>query len=469
MKNKFVIFSLLFIVFIYLLYHEVPGINFLIFGIVTIIAGYFLKKQVNWKRSLIEVLLLISTFSVAYFADEFSVMMSLVLFIVLPVFVFQPKQKLIIAGISAGISFALGFLQIPDLLPKVSSSKKSNLILKLVSFILIPLGVITLFLVLYSQVNLEFQTQFENISFPEIDSSFFLIAFLALIYSLGFVFYKAWIPSKYYEKYTNANLANTEEEESESVQIWSQSGIIVFSILGVLLSVLLFFEFREVAAQNSAQSIGSFSEAVHFSVGAVIGSIVTAILLIMLYFNGKLNFSSSSTSLKTMAVIWLVLNVVLLVTTGLKNQFYIHQLGLTGKRLGVCAFLLLSLTGIVFTIYKILRNKTSFYLIEHMAWVFLVFGAIITPFNWSECITQYNIQQSEANQQKPDIQYLWGLPYNDCSLLELNESHPEWFTEININPKQKAKNHSQMLGGNTSLSYNWYGLKLRALLTSYSE
>jgi hypothetical protein len=99
------------------------------------------------------------------------------------------------------------------------------------------------------------------------------------------------------------------------------------------------------------------SEETHERVNAVIMSIIMAILVIMFYFKSDFNFDPKAGLMKILAKIWIFLNAVLVLSAAVKNYEYIISYGFTYKRLGVFAFLLLSLVGLALTFLKIQKKK----------------------------------------------------------------------------------------------------------------
>jgi hypothetical protein len=82
-----------------------------------------------------------------------------------------------------------------------------------------------------------------------------------------------------------------------------------------------------------------------------------AILVIMFYFKSDFNFDPKAGLMKILAKIWIFLNAVLVLSAAVKNYEYIISYGFTYKRLGVFAFLLLSLVGLALTFLKIQKKK----------------------------------------------------------------------------------------------------------------
>lgn len=163
------------------------------------------------------------------------------------------------------------------------------------------------------------------------------------------------------------------------------------------------------------------AEETHERVGAVIASIVMAIVVIMFYFKGSFNFDKNAKWLKFLAQIWVFLNGILVLSAFAKNTEYVVNLGLTYKRLGVYAFLLLSIIGLVFTFIKIQKKKTNAFLFNQMFWY--VYGTILmcSFVNWGNLATIYNIENN-----KGDFEFLYSLHYNDTVL---NEKFPEEMNE----------------------------------------
>ncbi len=140
-------------------------------------------------------------------------------------------------------------------------------------------------------------------------------------------------------------------------------------------------------------------------------------LIIGFYFQGKLNFNANNT-LKYLVYSWLALNVLLLISTFLKNKIYIDNCGLTLKRLGVIGFLLLSFIGLLLTFFKLKLQKTNYFIVNKMLWVFVLFFTLICPINWSNVISKYNIKVYKENKVYLDLKYLYSLPHYNYQTLQ---------------------------------------------------
>ncbi|ULT43430.1 DUF4173 domain-containing protein [Niabella defluvii] len=98
----------------------------------------------------------------------------------------------------------------------------------------------------------------------------------------------------------------------------------------------------------------------HERVYVLILSIVMAIAVIMIYFQGLLNFDTQSHLLKKLSFLWIGLNVLLILTVFFRNLEYVAAYGLTFKRIGVFLFLLLSLLGLFTTWIKLKKKKDQY-------------------------------------------------------------------------------------------------------------
>ena len=83
--------------------------------------------------------------------------------------------------------------------------------------------------------------------------------------------------------------------------------------------------------------------------------------------------------------------------------------GLTYKRLGVYAFLILAIIGLLISFIKITKQKTNAFLFNQMIWYFYGTILLCSFVNWGNIITHYNIS---VNKGVEPI-FLSGLNFND--------------------------------------------------------
>lgn len=292
---------------------------------------------------------------------------------------------------------------------------------KLITFILIPGILITIFLCIYSAGSSHFDQFFSEI---KLDFSFFDIIILAVVgFYVGFIFWNFGVERFIFKqnRYLNddfSGLIKIQKPTFSFLDIDSErtSGLISFSALNVLLIVFIatynyeqFFEVTKSADGLSAET--------HERVNSVIMSIVMAILVILFYFKRGFNFDEKAKSLKISAKIWIVLNAVLVISASLKNSEYIISFGLTYKRLGVYAFLTMALIGLIFTFIKIQNKKTNAFLFNKMFWASYGLILVCSYVNWGGIITSNNIERKNF----ADNYHLVSINYNEKILLDYAE------------------------------------------------
>lgn len=195
-------------------------------------------------------------------------------------------------------------------------------------------------------------------------------------------------------------------------------GVLCFAMLNLLLLFLNTIDLTTLWLNSQHLAPASYSAELHDGTNALIFSIVLAMVVILYFFNGNLNFYSKNKTLKTLAIIWIVQNTFLLFSVALRDYNYITVLGLTYKRIGVVVFLLLCSIGLITVYIKVIKQKTFFYLFKAngLAWYVLLFAFCLV--NWDVFIVDYNIRNQKATEI--DIDHLSDLSDKTLPLLDKN-------------------------------------------------
>jgi hypothetical protein len=259
----------------------------------------------------------------------------------------------------------------------------------------------------------------KNISFDFISFDWVFFTFSGFLLSIGF-FYPRILKLLNFEE---SKLKLTIHENNlkpnallgRDIKVSSEylSAIVLFVMLNLLLLTVNVLDANYLYFGGSLPAGVSYSEAVHDGVGALIFSIIVAIAIILIHLRGHLNFYSKNKTLKYAAYIWVLQNVLLIISTIYRNALYIHESGLTYKRIGVYVYLLLAVIGLITTLIKIAQNRTSWYLITNNVWAAYMVLIVSTFCNWDLFITNYNLSKPEA-----DIEYLFSLSDNNLVALE---------------------------------------------------
>jgi hypothetical protein len=284
---------------------------------------------------------------------------------------------------------------------------------KLIAYFVIPVLFLGLFLIIYSFGSDHFSSLFTGY-YLDIDAWQALVLTVLGFY-ISFTFWNYWIPWVCYEKNDLLNNDFMEEAKTQNQNSFSfldidferRSGEITLFLLNMLLLAFIttynYEQFFEVAKKSN------LSSDTHERVNAVILSIVMAVGVILFYFKGGFNFDEKASNLKRLAKFWIFLNGVLIISTLIKNSEYVSYFGLTYKRVGVFAFLILAIIGLVLAFLKIINQKTNAYLFNQMVWYF--YGSILlcSFVNWGNLITNYNISVNKGVEPV----FLSGLNFND--------------------------------------------------------
>lgn len=195
-------------------------------------------------------------------------------------------------------------------------------------------------------------------------------------------------------------------------------GMISFAALNLL---LLFLNSIDVATiWLNGTSDGNLSAELHDGTNALIISIVLAMLIIVYFFSGNLNFYSRNKGIRLLAYLWIVQNAFLVVSVLLRDYHYIAAHGLTYKRIGVIIFLSLCIIGL-FTVYiKVARQKTLFYLCRVNTFIWYVLLLAFGFVNWDVFIVGYNI--NNRNAITLDINHLISMSDKTLPVLHRNKA-----------------------------------------------
>jgi hypothetical protein len=190
----------------------------------------------------------------------------------------------------------------------------------------------------------------------------------------------------------------------------------------------------------------------HEGTELLIISIVLAMLVVLFFFKGNLNFYRRNKWLKYGSYAWILQNCILVVSVLLRDYYYIARYGLAYKRIGVLFFLSMVLIGLATVLIKIRKRKTTYYLLRVNAWAAVTILVLATTIHWDEFITAYNIQRKDR--VPLDTTFLLSLSDKTLPLLDKNQAlfNPEQREQI-IHQREERFMHEQ--GTLSWLSWNY--------------
>lgn len=416
------------IVFTLLFYKESIGVNLAIFGLVlTGLICYFFQDRFTDRSHLVLVLTsILSCFAFAWYGDfvSFLAMFMSIVFLQFKTHDVQLKIMQVFPLVFVNGVTSLGrVFMFSQWLPE--KKIHNNFAKKLIAYFIIPVVFVALFFTVYSFGSDHFSSLFTDY---QLDLDIWqLLVITVLGFYISFTFWNYWIPEVCYDLNPKLNNEFSNDEKAVNENTFSfldlnferKSGEITLLLLNVMLLIFIvtynYEQFFEVIETSK------LSADTHERVNAIIFSIIMAVGVILFYFKGGFNFDEKATNLKRLAKIWIVLNGALILSTAVKNSEYVSFFGLTYKRLGVYAFLILAIIGLVYAFLKITKQKTNAYLFNQMVWYFYGTVLLCSFFNWGSLITNYNISVNKGVEPK----FLSGLNFND-------ETRREYFLLHNL-------------------------------------
>lgn len=443
MKKQVLIFVSTFL-FVVLFYNQGIGINLSVFALALLGLSFVQKPELLQDR---KALILALCVVLSCLSNAWLFTFTTFLAVVLSSFVFryytvEPELRLLIQAVvycTNWFAFIVQMFQIDDWF-QYNKSKQKNTFSKIFSYLILPFLILSVFFAIYltsSDTLFGWYQRYEL----DIDAVIILIALLGFYFSFVFWNTKIYEPFKTLNRSLQFHFTASQKEnlkptfEFLEIGFEKRSGMITL----VCLNIMLFFfiiVFNIEHFQTIPQHFSEYSSRIHEQINSLIGSIVLAMLVILFYFKGALNFIKNNKTLVLLSKLWLILNGILIFSAIIQNTIYIDALGLTYKRLGVYLFLILCGFGLFYSYQKIHFQKTNFYLVDKMSWILFYSLVVCSLFNWGNIITKYNLTKENV-----DFSYLLHLRGNEKTLLKYyqpEELDSQWLKK-RIEQKQDEK------------------------------
>lgn len=391
---------------------------------------------------------------------------------------FQHRSVWYAAASAIGNYMLFAFSFAEDIAQIKKGGVKSLGFKKVLRFLIFPLMIVAVFFIIYSVSNTVFQDVLNSVAFAlqKFFSKFFdwfnwqRFAFLAFgLFLTGGLLLK--MKSNYFSEKDLARKNDLHRTKNNLIK-WKESGMyeLLRMFMGcfaggtlalrnentvgiislVMLNVLLLFinaiDITYVWFGFTYTSNVNLTDYVHQGAGLLIFSIVLAMLVLLFFFRGNLNFYTKNKWLRYGAYGWIFQNVVLVISVLFRDYYYIAHMGLAYKRIGVLVFLLMVLMGLITVFIKIHKLKTAYYLWRVNGWFAIVLLVAASCFNWDETIAKYNL--AHKNRIPVDVHFLLTLSDKTLPLLEKNKDILS--DKISINP---SGDYFSPYGGLTALEY----------------
>ena len=250
-------------------------------------------------------------------------------------------------------------------------------------------------------------TKWINLDFISINWIGFTFSGFLLVY--GLLNHKVIKPLEAWEN--NIPLLNKEAIENEQTHkrfdTERYAGLLLFGLLNLMLVVLNMGDIQTLYFNGGLPKGVTHSDFVHNGVGVIIFSIIIATSLIMYLFRSEFKEVKNNKALMACVYLWIIQNVMMLSSTAIRNQIYIHDFNFTYKRIGVYVWLALAAFGLCIMFLKIYKKQSNWYLIRTNVALWFSVLVLSACINWDKLITNYNIQNKPLAQV--DFYYLFSL------------------------------------------------------------
>ncbi len=316
---------------------------------------------------------------------------------------------------SAGLSVSNLFLAQSSLLKTITSTrvKGGNLgnYLKRSSLFLIPLIIISVFILIYRRSNPVFDSFIGKIGKAIADGFQYLFSHVDFEVLLTFIpglllaaFLLLYVPfrklidhdSEAKDVFVRLKKAINRPVAFNALKNELRAGVFLILILNLILLVVNSIDIYWVWFNFEWQ--GQYlKQFVHEGTWLLILSILISIGIVLYFFRANLNFYSRNKTLKILNYIWLLQNAVLAVSVAIRNFWYIYYYALAYKRIGVIIFLIMMLFVMYTVFVKVRTRKTAFYLFRMNALFLYCLLLISSLFNWDGIIARYNFSHADRS------------------------------------------------------------------------
>lgn len=403
------------VIFSFLFHRKELGINLVIFETLIFLWFAYTKqiKLSSFFERLVGASVLVSLAFTVIHHSTWSFLIHFSTFFIFVGVMIAPKLRSLVNVI--GMSFSNIFLSYHELFRKEEENKpeKSSrraIRFKRLRFYIIPLAVIILFATLYGIANPEFGIYvdmilgevFEAIRyfFISIDFLWIFTLFLGVVICI-FIFMRRKndvLEQKDETAEDNKLRVRNKRPASSMMRLKNEyrAGVFLFAALNVLLLLMNVMDIDKVWFNFEFE--GQYlKEFVHYGTIVLIIAVMLSIVLVLTFFRGNLNFYKKNIWLKRLCYLWLGQNMILAVSAGIRNFYYIQHYSLAYRRIAIVFFLILVIYGLYSVFVKVRDTRSNFYLVRKNAVVWLIVLVISAGFNWDRIIARYNFSRGEGS------------------------------------------------------------------------
>ena len=435
MKKFFLFFPIVFaLIFVYLFKGQQAGLNVLLFNLVLLGGLFWYGRLLKFNR--LQVLLssgvMLSAIMVLLYGSSMAMAANIFSLVLLLGLVAASETKLLINGFLASAYAAVSapYFYFTDLTKLTGQKSSGRRLLRFILVVLAPIVVLVIFATIYASASPYFNNLtgglierigkfFESIMRFISPSAFwlFVAGFLIVI---GFLSGRSNRFLTIFGESSGMLLFRKRRRFSGRMtalktEYWS--GVVMLVLLNMVIALMNVLDIYNVWFFFEWNGL-YLKQFVHEGTWLLIFSILISMVIVLYYFRANMNFYPHKRLMLNLALLWLAQNAILVISVAIRNMWYIDHFNLAYKRIGVYAFLLLTMFGIVTVIIKIRQRKTHQYLFHYNGLAAYVILISLSFFNWDKIIATYNVQHSDRGFFHPEFM----ITLNSSALPELKHS-----------------------------------------------
>jgi Leucine-rich repeat (LRR) protein len=417
-KNDFILIIAV-AIYSYLFYQQLAGINFLIFSFSLVIL-LFMKDQTLWKNRNWLILAagsLISGVFVFMHGSTLAIIANIVSLLLLAAISLNRKSSVIAAFIHSLYSEASSIpFMIIDIVVnshRREKSTKKNVWVRLTLGLVIILIILVMF-ILYQKANPLFYNFTKDINLDFISFEWIRFTLLGFIILYAFFYQRTFpafqrfdtnAPGKLSPSVNSDDSENKKRRKFMGIETEWKAGITLLALLNILILSVNVIDINYLWAGHVLPEGVTMADSLHQAVGTIIFSIIIAIGVLLFIFRSDMNFYKKNKLIKILALVWIIQNMFIVVSTLYRNRLYIDEFTLTYKRIGVYVYLALTFAGLISAMVKVASARSNWYLFRFNGWSFYAALIILPAVNWDMYITNYNLKYSKQT----DMKYIFDL------------------------------------------------------------
>lgn len=449
MKKANLIILILTAAYSFLFYEEHAGLNFLVFSLIAGGSLLALNPGVLKERSTLAIagLYLLSAVCVLIYSSALSILANIISLLLLSACCFNSRASVLFNlfystySVLGGIVFMVINLIRPEKKNGETEVKKSKL--RSLTYI-VPVLFGLIFFFLYKSANPLFEKYTEALNLDFISGPWLAFTICGFLVAYGLIKHQRIKALDDWENNIPTAIAPSEKRTSR----WDErkAAVILFVMLNLMLVFMNLLDLNYLYLGAGMPQGVTHKQFVHNGVGMLILSISLAIILILYFFRGRLNFDENSKPVKILVYVWVTQNMMMVVSTAIRNNMYVSDALLTYKRIGVYYWLLMAAFGLLTTFIMIRNTRSGWYLFKTNSWIAYAVLVLSACVDWDKVVGEYNVSHTTLIASL-DKKYLLDISEANIPLLYEIKDKPGFEIDSSYHYKSgySSLSNSQML------------------------